>query len=368
MQTGRYTSQKVQVNQMFRIELLPALHGDCIMIQYGSADAPRRILIDGGPVGAYEALTARVDKLPPGRRRFELLVITHIDADHIEAAVRLLAERSKDFYFDDVWFNGWRHLDDGKGILGAVSGEFLSALIKKKVGTERWNKADPFKKGTIKAGEERLPTASINDGMHLTVLSPTDEKLHMLRKTWEKDVKKKGFGPGDLDAALSLLSKNKRLAPKGLLGGSYQEAGERFKMDGSIANASSIALLAECEGKRCLLLADAHPDVVTASLRRLLPPGERKLRIDAVKLSHHGSSANTTPELLDLIDCKRFLISTNGDVFGHPDASTIDMILRRARPGVTLFFNYYSKTTQAWAAVKTSVYPEAAGESLIVDL
>jgi len=375
MQTGRSMLREVEVYQMFRIELLPALHGDCILIQYGSDAAPRRILIDGGPIGAYEALTARVNKLPIKWRRFGLLVITHIDADHIEGVVRLLAERTKDFYFDDVWFNGWRHLDDSRGILGAVSGEFLSALIKKTVGTERWNKAEPFKKGTIKAGDEHLPTVSLEDGMQLTVLSPTDEKLSMLRKTWEKDVKKKGFDPGDLDAALALLSQTKRLVPKGLLGASYQEAGERFKIDSSVANASSIALLAEFEGKRCLFLADAHPDVVTASLRKLLASGDQKFRVDAVKLSHHGSSANTTPELLDLIDCKRFLVSTNGDVFGHPDASAIDMILRRAGPGVTLLFNYASNTTQAWADTArqreecfTSLYPEVEGGSLIVDL
>jgi beta-lactamase superfamily II metal-dependent hydrolase len=375
MQTGRYTLPEVEVYQMFRIELLPALHGDSVLIQYGPSETPRRILIDGGPIGAYKALAARLDELPLGRRRFELLTITHIDADHIEGAVRLLAERTKDFYFDDVWFNGWRHLDDSKGILGAVSGEFLSALIATKVGTERWNNAEPFRKGTIKAGSEDLPTVNLAGGMKLTVLSPTDEKLHLLRKTWEKDVKKTGFDPGDLDAALALLRETKRLVPKGLLGGSYQEAGERFRMDSAVANGSSIALLAEFEGKRCLLLADAHPDVVAASLRKLLTAGDKKLRVDAVKLSHHGSSANTTPELLDLIDCRRFLVSTNGDVFGHPDAPAIDMILRRAGPDVTLFFNYTSKTTQAWADAArqreerfTSVYPRAEGESLILDL
>ena len=37
---------------MFQIELMPALHGDSILLQYGSLGAPRRILIDGGPIGA----------------------------------------------------------------------------------------------------------------------------------------------------------------------------------------------------------------------------------------------------------------------------------------------------------------------------
>src|SRR4030042_6362446 len=128
-------------DRMFRIEVLPAFHGDCILSQYGNPDAPRRILIDGGPIGAYKGLCAPPDDLPPGKRRFELLVVTHVDGDHIEGAVRLLAERTQEFHFDDVWFNGWKHLDDRKGILGPVQGEFLSALIERTVGAGRWNKA-----------------------------------------------------------------------------------------------------------------------------------------------------------------------------------------------------------------------------------
>jgi hypothetical protein len=366
---------RIKEDRMFRIEMLPALHGDCILIQYGNPDAPRRILIDGGPIGAYRGLCARLDALPPGKRRFELLVVTHVDGDHIEGAVRLLAERTRDFYFDDVWFNGWKHLDDRKGILGPVQGEFLSALIERTVGAERWNKAEPYRHGTIKAGETDLPTAELRDGMRLTVLSPSDERLEKLRKKWETDVTKKGFEPGDLDAALALLGQDKRLAPKGLLGGSYQEPGEVFKMDAAVANGSSIAFLAEFDRKRCLFLGDAHPDVLAESLRKLIPADKAKLPVDAVKLSHHGSSANTTPELLDIIDCKRFLVSTNGDIFGHPDTPTLEMIIRRAGPDVTLYFNHQSDTTLPWADPGqqrderyAAVYPGSNGASLILDL
>jgi hypothetical protein len=360
---------------MFQIELLPALHGDSILIQYGSADAPRRILIDGGPIGAYKTLSARLDKMPVGRRRFELLVVTHIDADHIESPVRLIAERTKDFHFDDVWFNGWRHLDEDKGILGPVAGEFLSALINKEIGTERWNKTKPFEKKTVKAGGASLPKAGLAGGMNLTVLSPTTETLARLRKTWEKDIKNHGFHPGDLEAAIALLKQTKRLVPEGLLGGSYQEAGEQFKLDGSVANGSSIAFLAEFEGRKCLLLADAHADIIADSVRQLIPPGEKRLRVDAVKLAHHGSSANISPDLLGLIDCKHFLVSTNGDVFGHPDAPAIDMVLRQAGPDVTLYFNYRSETTRPWddAARQRkekfrAIYPAGEGEGVILAL
>jgi hypothetical protein len=102
---------------------------------------------------------------------------------------------------------------------------------------------------------------------------------------------------------------------------------------------------------------------------------EKKLAVGVVKLAHHGSSANTTPELLSLIECKQFLISTSGDVFGRPDASTVDMVLRQAAPGATLLFNYKSETTSAWGDADRQrderfavVCPDGEGKSLILDL
>ncbi len=77
---------------MFRIEMLPAAHGDCLWIEYGSGREIHRILIDGGPAHAYPALRERILHLPADERHFDLLVITHIDADHIEGIIRLLLD------------------------------------------------------------------------------------------------------------------------------------------------------------------------------------------------------------------------------------------------------------------------------------
>ncbi|MBP9118924.1 MAG: hypothetical protein KBF58_12715, partial [Methyloversatilis sp.] len=95
-----------------RIEMLPALHGDCLLVEYGDARRTRRVLIDGGPIGAFGALQARFDALPPGNRRFELVVLSHVDTDHIDGLVKLFAQPVPwPFVVRDVWFNGWRHLE-----------------------------------------------------------------------------------------------------------------------------------------------------------------------------------------------------------------------------------------------------------------
>ena len=49
---------------MFRLEMLPAAHGDCLWIEYGSGTTVHRILIDGGPAHTYPALRERILHLP----------------------------------------------------------------------------------------------------------------------------------------------------------------------------------------------------------------------------------------------------------------------------------------------------------------
>src|ERR1041384_620536 len=96
----------------FRIEMLPAKHGDALLIEYG-VNRTRRILIDGGPLQAYPAIEKRLSEIPLGDQRVELLVVTHVDTDHVEGIIRLMAMPKQKWPIDikEVWFNGWRHIE-----------------------------------------------------------------------------------------------------------------------------------------------------------------------------------------------------------------------------------------------------------------
>jgi len=117
-------------------------------------------------------------------------------------------------------------------------------------------------------------------------------------------------------------------------------------------NGSSIAFLAEFEGSAILFTGDAHPRVLVQSLNRLLQ--ERNipvLPLDAFKVSHHGSRNNTSPELLRLVECRRFLFSSNGTKHGHPHQETIARILQRNIENdlpTELLFNYASEQNRIW--------------------
>lgn len=340
----------------FRIEMLPAFHGDCLLVEYGDAARTRRILIDGGPIGTYPQLAARLDALPAGDRRFELVVMSHVDTDHVEGVVRLFANKPVPIRVEDIWFNGWHHLQPGGRVLGGKQGEFLSALIVRRFQPEQWNHAFGGK-AVVVPDEGPLPECTLagEGGMKLTLLSPTPKKLERMRKAWQKDLGP-GVTPGDLDGAWERLAGRKAYLPgQGLLGTAPELDAllqRQMKVDNAAANGSSIAFLAEYAGKSCLFLADAHRDAVTASIRRLLKQrGQKVLRVDAVKVAHHGSAGNVGDRLLGLIDTPRFLISTNGDRFGHPDEEAmLRIIARSVHQPPTLYFNYDSDTTRRWAS------------------
>jgi hypothetical protein len=363
-----------------RIEMLPALHGDCIFVEYSDGQRARRLLIDGGPIGSYEALEARMNALPAGDRRFELIVLSHVDTDHVDGLVRLFANpKPWAFSVQDVWFNGWRHMDPANQILGGKQGEYFSALLHRRLDDDQWNGA--FDGGAVVVPDEGdLPVKKLAGGMTMTLLSPTPAKLKKMSTAWRKDIGDT-IDAGDLEAGWDLLAKQKRYLPgQGLLGSTPQldKLLERqSRPDNAAANGSSIALLVEVgEGsdrKSCLFLADAHPDVVSASLKRLLKARRiDRLQVDAVKVAHHGSKGNTTDELMSLIESPRYLISTNGAQFDHPDDEAMRRIISRSGKPLQIVFNYRSDRTEQWdePARKrelnyTTVYPAADDEVIV---
>ena len=100
-----------------------------------------------------------------------------------------------------------------------------------------------------------------------------------------------------------------------------------------------------------------------------------RLKIDAFKVSHHGSQNNVSTELIQLLDCPRYLISTNGDHFNHPDRQAIARILKYGGPGVELHFNFRTPQNEIWARPDLqekhgyrTVYPGADERGIVVPL
>lgn len=377
---------------MFRIDMLPAAHGDCLWLEFGDTGSPRRVLIDGGTSHTYKHLFERLNRLAPTDRHFELFVITHIDADHIEGAIRLLRDAANlGVTFARIWFNGQAQLDKVPKVgqmLGAVQGEYLSLLItdlEEASGKPLLNVGlgDPGDFVGVVGEPLVLPHIELAGGLSLTVLSPDIQRLRNLALEWDKVLAEFDIGQGsDGDAIFRhKLQQAKRLRgmtepatgrgapepeeepddapalePKRSRGPMLGDSDRSLGSDTSPANGSSIALLAEHADGSALLSGDAFAPVLAASIQQLLADrGKSRLKIDAFKLPHHGSAANLSLELLELLSAKHYLISTNGASFGHPHDLTIDTLIEhhngRGKP--QLHFNYHSASTGPWAPKAT---------------
>lgn len=338
---------------MMQLEMLPAEHGDALLLEYGDARERHRILVDAGPASSYESVRWRLLALPPGHRRFELLVITHVDADHIEGVIKLLQDDDLGCEFADVWFNDYRHARDPEKApdprhLGAVHGEILAALLQRP--GVRWNAAFDGARVAV-ADDGPLPERMLAGGLRLTVLGPGRTELETLATHWNKVVGEAGFAPGDVTSALAQLERRKWLGPpRAALGEVRIEAP---KPDNSVANGSSICVLAEFDGHRLLLSGDAFASTMEQGVRRWLAQHDGDtLALDAFKLPHHGSRANLSPELLDLLRCRRYLVSTSGARFGHPDAAAMRLVLEhhQLRAAAVVQMNYATQAATAWIA------------------
>jgi beta-lactamase superfamily II metal-dependent hydrolase len=325
----------------FKVTMLPAGHGDALWIEYGRTGAPMsRVLVDCGTTSSYQHLKARILRVPLSERRFDLFLMSHIDSDHIGGALSLLAEvDALGVRFDDVWFNGRKHLTLPRE--SVHQGEVFSELIvSKKLRWNAWKKG-----GAIVRADNGAPSFTLRGGMKITLMSPTRAKLVELADTWDKELAVKDI---DVDEALQ----------RGRVAETSEDVpwladvkNRPFKEDAAAPNGSSIAVLAEFAGKRLLLGADAHPGVLEQAIQGLLkaPGSAKKLRLDAFKVSHHASQNNLSPALLKLINCRHYLVSTNGAVFGHPDRVAVARIIQNGGPQPHLWFNYRSKHNEVWA-------------------
>jgi beta-lactamase superfamily II metal-dependent hydrolase len=350
---------------MLRVEMLPAAQGDCIWIEYGQKNKPRRILIDGGTTGSIKPLVERVKALPAGGRHLDLLVVTHVDADHIAGVLKFLQTPRLGLSVGEIWFNAYKHLLERGETFGPEQGEKLSADIT--AAKVPWNRQ--FKGKAVKIPDKGPPPVKrLAGGLELVILGPTSAKLRALRPVWVEACKEAGIKPG---------RPAKRPHPPGLESFGPLNidtlAATEFKEDPSEANGSSIILLLRYKGTRILLGADGHSGVIEAGLKRLSPKGH--VELDAYKVAHHGSKNNVTRSLLERIRCSRYLFSSSGAIYHHPDREAVARVLKFGKRGnqtTELVFNYRTRFNEIWdtAALKqrwgyTTTFP-ARGKGFVV--
>ncbi|WP_130893273.1 MBL fold metallo-hydrolase [Paraprevotella xylaniphila] len=347
-----------------RINVFPALNGDCILVEYV---ASHYILIDGGYVNTYNNyLLPKLVEIANNGGTVDVVVVTHIDEDHISGIIKLLEEDVLPISIKEIWYNGYKHVQSvaivseedeifaHKNIcketnvinpksISAKQGCTLSTLIARK--GLLWN-------GPTKGNAMKGLISYLLGGATIHILSPNNDDISNVELFWKKRLIKDGLLSKAHsneywdDAFEFCLSKEKPgfHFHKKKVSKSYdliKIKEEAYVPDDSATNGSSIAFVLEVEGKRILFLGDAHAETIVESLITLYGEKNAPFRFDAVKLSHHGSFNNNSPKLLDIITCDNWLISTNGDKYDHPDLPTLAHIITNENNNAPkLYFNY----------------------------
>lgn len=371
--------------EQLAISMLPASYGDCFLVNCNNS-SHTNILIDTGFVSTYtNYLKPKLLKMNAAGESLDLMIITHIDVDHISGALKFLEENgdSKNtqiIKIKEIWHNSYRHLQqqnldnseikngidsniikeitkvgyptetfidkDFKRDIGARQGSSLAALINRT--GYPWNSSFDCK--SISVENQRL--IQVGKEVKVRLLSPDEFKLNSLKEYWKKELKKMGF-KSNLDeikvfddAFEFLMAHEKILIPKdfkkniSLANKEIEDLiKDEFNEDNSVTNGSSISFVLEVKDKKILFLADSHPSIITRELKKIY--GDKLTWFDAIKISHHGSKGNTSPELLEVIDSNNFFISTNGIKFHHPNLVTLSRIISRKTESTrNIIFNY----------------------------
>lgn len=340
------------VRPVFAIEVLPAQQGDALWVEYGPRDRPHRFLVDGGTSPTAKVVRARIERLPTTERDLELLVVTHIDTDHIGGVLRLLSDPDLKVTLADVWFNAWRHLPTSPDqSLGPIDGEILDQLLVAGSNgrTPAWNGAFDGRAVAIQ-DDDPPPVRTLPGGMRLTVLAPGRTQLERLRREWASVIRDTEISDAERAALIATGAGRRGVdLPLGAQIDVALEAGRKFVEDDKPANGSSIVLLAEFDGRSALLTGDGFPTVIESGVRRLLAErGAERLRVDALKLAHHGSANNTNRGLMELVAARHILVSSSGAIFDHPDPEAIARVLEAGGGTVELAFNYRTARTSVW--------------------
>lgn len=317
------------------VRVLQANHGDSILVTHEGPASVFNVLIDGGPSQTFRygprgrhpgALCMALDELKSKGQQIDLLVLTHIDEDHIKGLIS--AFERPDYLrvmVKKVWFNSsrliTRYFDSEEIPENNIMLSSESPETSVKQGKELETLLDEI-------GCDRAPLIMAGQchdigPLKLKVLSPGIQQLKKLLHKWPAEESSGETSSHKNDYHLSL---------------SDIWADDRFETDGSDYNGSSIAFILECDGKSMLFLGDAHDDVVTSNLRLWGYTATNKLKLELVKISHHASQYNTSGEFVSLLDCSRYVVSTNGAKHGLPNKRAIARIIKSANGKI--LFNY----------------------------
>lgn len=321
---------------MLSVKILQAKYGDCILLIYGNQENPKYLLIDGGPAGTYrEHLKIELAKIKASGGKLDLVVLSHVDGDHIVGLLDLTeelkinnADGEEPFIeIKELWMNSFSaSISKGNNIKIALQ-NMLSNVHNLSSTMPSGNKAllsilqgDTLRRNALLLNipqneitnneiisyETVSGTLSI-DNLKLRIIGPNEENLEKLRKEWQAWIKKN---------EINVMTSDRELLNQ---------------MDRSVPNLSSIMFLLEADGKKLLFTGDGRGDFILEGLEKAgLLDENGNIHVDVFKVPHHGSIRNATQDFLKKVTADTYIVSADGR-HHNPDFETLSWIVSCAK-------------------------------------
>ena len=291
-----------------RIEVLQAGTGDSLWISHNK----KNVVVDGG--NSTSAIKVRYD-LMPKEENIDLLVVTHIDSDHIAGVIALVEQMKNNGETNrlkQVWFNFPKQEESDE--YSVPEGNELSSLLCKIDGLCWCNNTSDFIGTTIPVGDIKI-----------SVIAP-DHDVAAEYKPKKPD--ELGINNADWSVDLSTLIKNV----------------DDENLDEGGPNSQSIVILIECEDEKILLPGDCTPNELYKALHFYNNTHGNPLKLNLMKLPHHGSVRNITKSICNEIECSNFIVSTKvNKKYGFPNKEAIAKLIcyrNHNDETINVYFNY----------------------------
>lgn len=372
--------------------------GDCIFFSIGVDEKRHVTLID---CGQYTADIKRYveDELD---KHINILVVTHIDNDHIDGLVEML-EQTPDIKIDKILYN-CNQLWDGqqkripnitiqqdmqnlrnclpsraKSEEGKIKADKAVTLAEKLAEKEEWWEA--WKKNEyITSATKAIPLNKDDKRFgKLVVLTPTTAEIEKMNEKFKteyarltKHLLAEGgnvVGQETLFELVERVSAMKRRnyevrevlktgAALNLLEEARLNTAFDFEPKGvSDENEASIALMWEYGDSKVLFMGDADPDDISARIESIY--GDGMIVMKAIKVSHHGSKHSTSKKLMKHVDSSHYFF-TGGNLSDKPSLEAIAKIVKRddMRRRTLHFNNKRNKNVKALSSEQSTAMRE----------
>lgn len=331
-----------------KLHVIQAEYGDCLLLTSENRKNSTTVLIDGGPYQTFEKhLKPTLQKLLK-KSKLDLVVLSHIDNDHIIGLVDLFGqieeEREKGIQelvnIDELWHNSFNDLlqiDEDPNTFfknSFLSLNFGSEDEKKKMGNsitsiimtgfqQASDLSSLAKSLKIPVNPEfskliladNAPNIIKLNDITLHILAPSEKNLEKLRRDWKDWSNKNKLDHERVFDILQILDK-------------------------SVTNLSSIILLAESNNKKILFTGDgSSDDIINALSTNSMLDNQGKFHVDILKVPHHGSDRNVTPDFFNKVTTEYYVISANGRD-DNPSFDTLKWIIEssNAKKSKTIVF------------------------------